>query len=578
MAAAGEAGAEGAVALRRLRETDPPSWLTPSPQLAGAAKAASEHLFAALSPHCAKCPLTKLLVEGFDAEQIWQQIDLQALSVLPALRREVRRLEKNPPTLGSVGGVGAEEQKGEIEAVEKEDGVVSPGEEEEEEEEEEKDDMEDDEGEEEDEEEEEEEEKDEMEDEEGEEEDEEDGGRGIEDGFLKIKDLEKFLEEEEKREFGGRGQKALEDDAEGEDEDGDGEEEDEMGGEQEDDDDDDDEEIGLGGIGSEADLHEKSTAYPRYEDFFGNKKRKKVANKQLSESEDLGTDEEGTDAAADNQLLSETEDLLINGDVENDTDAHKQKRGSLSTHEKQLEKVRSKIKEMEKANLEPKIWTMQGEVTAAKRPKNSALEVDLDFEHNVRPVPVITEEVTASLEDMIKQRIVEGHFDDVQRTASLASKEPKEMKELDENKSQKGLAEIYEEEYMQKTGLAPTPLPFRDELKKEANLVFKKLCLKLDALSHFHFAPKPVIEDMSIQTNVPALAMEEVAPLAVSDAAMLAPEEVFAGKGDIKEEGELTQADRKRRRAKKKRKFKAESARKMVNKAPLPRVDGKDSS
>lgn len=37
---------------------------------------------------------------------------------------------------------------------------------------------------------------------------------------------------------------------------------------------------------------------------------------------------------------------------------------------------------------------------------------------------------------------------------------------------------------------------------------------------------------------------------------MLAPEEVFAGKGDIKDEAELTQAERKRRRARKKRKFK----------------------
>lgn len=39
---------------------------------------------------------------------------------------------------------------------------------------------------------------------------------------------------------------------------------------------------------------------------------------------------------------------------------------------------------------------------------------------------------------------------------------------------------------------------------------------------------------------------------------MLAPEEVFSGKGDIKEETELTKEERKRRRANKKRKFKGE--------------------
>lgn len=38
---------------------------------------------------------------------------------------------------------------------------------------------------------------------------------------------------------------------------------------------------------------------------------------------------------------------------------------------------------------------------------NSALEVDLDFEHNVRPTPVITEEVTASIEELIQKRILE---------------------------------------------------------------------------------------------------------------------------------------------------------------------------
>ncbi|KAG6479334.1 hypothetical protein ZIOFF_062797 [Zingiber officinale] len=70
-----------------------------------------------------------------------------------------------------------------------------------------------------------------------------------------------------------------------------------------------------------------------------------------------------------------------------------------------------------------------------------------------------------------------------------------------------------------------------------------------------HSFTKPVIEDMSIQVNVPALAMEEVAPLAVSDAAMLAPEEIFHGKGNIKEEAKLTKEERKRRQANQKRRF-----------------------
>ncbi|XAR50196.1 hypothetical protein NMG60_11004453 [Bertholletia excelsa] len=325
-------------------------------------------------------------------------------------------------------------------------------------------------------------------------------------------------------------------------EDKDGNEEDEEGDEDEEEDEEEDE---LGLLGADIDDDEEgedALENARYEDFFGPKKKndQRRKSKMIDGSPDLEMDNYRDDKVFDDQ--------------------------NLSTHEKELEKLRSKIEQMEKANLEPKTWTMQGEVTAAKRPKNSALEVDLDFEHNIRPAPVITEEVTASLEELIQKRILEGHFDDVQKLPSLPSKAQKEFKELDENKSKKGLAEIYEDEYVQKTGLVSTALSFSDEQKKEASMLFKKLCLKLDALSHFHFTPKPVIEDMSIQSNVPALAMEEIAPMAVSDAAMLAPEEVFAGKGDIKEESEFTQADRKRRRAKKKRKFKAEEVKRTVAK------------
>uniref|UniRef100_A0A2N9HX35 Uncharacterized protein n=1 Tax=Fagus sylvatica TaxID=28930 RepID=A0A2N9HX35_FAGSY len=465
----------GLEALKLLRNTDAPVWLTPTPSLSQAARAASEHLFASLKPFTPKSPFDKLLTQGFDAEQIWQQIDLQSHPLLSTIRREVKRFEENPDEISKLRNIVEVENKDSkgvknvlVEESEDLDEELDEDEDEEEEEEEEE--------------------------EERESESEEEGEKGreggIEDGFLKIKDLEGFLEDGEAREYGlkkkgdkvGKNQKKG---VESEDED--------------EEDDDEDNELGGFGLGDDKDDEENADKLASYDDFFG--ATKKIPLKRKSEVNDRSED-------------SDTGDEQEDSDIE-------------------VEKLRSKIEQMEKANLEPQAWTMRGEVTAEKRPVNSALEVDLDFEHNVRPAPVITEEVTASLEDMIKKRILEVRFDDVQKAPRLPSAAPRENIELDENKSKKGLGEIY-----------------------EASMLFKKLCLKLDALSHFHFAPKPVIEDMSIQSNVPALAMEEIAPVAVSDAAMLAPEEVFTGKGDIKEEAELTQAERKRRRANKKRKFK----------------------
>ncbi|KAL5544183.1 hypothetical protein UlMin_007967 [Ulmus minor] len=523
MAIPGEAGLE---ALQRLKATEPPQWLAPNETLSQTARAASQHLFSSLRPFTPKSPFDQLLIDGFDAEQIWQQIDLQSQPLLSSVRRELKRFEKNPEEIRKLKVVSEGEEK----VLEEKDENL----------EEESDDFgedleafdkESDDDEDEDEDDEEEDGEDDGED--GQEEGKGgDGDGGIEDKFLKIKDLEEFLEDDEAREYGLETKDKKKDKKKDRKKKFDEEDEEDDDEEEEEDDDDEDEDL------DEEDDEDEDD--PRYEDFFGSKKNK--PSKQKSKSSGV-LEESGSEG--------EDED---------------EGRTTLSTHEKELLGLKSKIEQMEKANLEPKTWTMQGEVTATKRPKNSALEVDLDFEHNVRPPPVITEEVTASLEDLIKSRILEGRFDDVQKAPALPSKAPRQFKELDENKSKKGLAEIYEEEYVQKTNVASAPMSSADEEKREASTLFKKLCLKLDALSHFHFTPKPVIEDMSIQANVPALAMEEIAPLAVSDAAMLAPEEVFAGKGDFKEETELTQEERKRRRANKKRKFKAEAAKRNVKK------------
>lgn len=76
-----------------------------------------------------------------------------------------------------------------------------------------------------------------------------------------------------------------------------------------------------------------------------------------------------------------------------------------------------------------------------------------------------------------------------------------------------GLGELYEEEYVKATSGAADAVEERDAAtKEEARLLLRGLFARLDALSHFHFAPKPVVEDMKVRAEVPALAMEEVAP------------------------------------------------------------------
>ncbi|XP_076947586.1 M phase phosphoprotein 10-like [Bidens hawaiensis] len=546
MAATSSAGVE---ALHRLKQTEPTMYLTPSSDIATIARTASKHLFALLKPYTPKSPFERLLVDDkFDAEQIWQQMDLQSQPLISALRRQVNKLEKDPKEVRNM-----------FKSDENEKEVVL------EEESEEYDDME------------EEEEDDDDEIENGEKEEVTERKKsGIEDEFFDLKEME-LMHDHEDGNFGinkkeivaKKAGRKYEDDDEEEEEDDDEEDEDE---------DEDDDEFGiLDMAGDDADDSEAKEMM--YHDFFtSNKKndqnKKPKVNKEV-EDLNMSDEEEYEDSDTGDEDSDKEED---DADVTSDEEPKKE---NLSTYEKQLLEQRAKIEQVEKQSLEAKEWTMQGEVTATKRPKNSALEVDLDWERNAKPPPVITEEVSQSIEELIMKRIAEGHFDDVQKVNKLPSKAPREMKELDENQSKKGLGELYADEYAQKTGLVSQALSFSDEQKKEASLLFKKLCLKLDALSHFHFTPKPVIEDMSIQTNVPALAMEEIAPLAVSDAAMLAPEEVFSGKGDIKEESELTQADRKRRRASIKRKFKAENAKKAAKK---PRentqtaIDGKVES
>ncbi|NWU65950.1 MPP10 protein, partial [Pterocles burchelli] len=225
-----------------------------------------------------------------------------------------------------------------------------------------------------------------------------------------------------------------------------------------------------------------------------------------------------------------------------------------SSFEKRQEKMNKKIKSLEEELLEEKPWQLKGEVTGHKRPENSLLEETVFFDHAVRMAPVITEETTFQLEDIIKQRILDEAWDDVvpKEKPKEEAFEYKKRITLDHEKSKLSLAEIYEQEYMklhqQKTEEEENPE------HKEIQEMMDSLFLKLDALCNFHFTPKPPVPEVKIVSNLPAVSMEEVAPVAVSDAALLAPEEIKEKNkaGDVKTNAEKTPTDKKRERRKKK--------------------------
>lgn len=180
-----------------------------------------------------------------------------------------------------------------------------------------------------------------------------------------------------------------------------------------------------------------------YEDFFGPREthepahsrpdeRRNKSSKRTREMAELEYDQEGyydqvaessvKSASAIDDLIAEHSNNPVPQDIQDEIveekadpnqkktlfqDEDMEQDKSLSTFEKQQLKLSKQISLLETEAVEPKPWTLMGEASGKSRPLNALLEEDLEVDYAAKPVPIITEETTMSLEDIIKARIKE---------------------------------------------------------------------------------------------------------------------------------------------------------------------------
>ncbi|CAG8155953.1 unnamed protein product [Penicillium salamii] len=294
-----------------------------------------------------------------------------------------------------------------------------------------------------------------------------------------------------------------------------------------------------------------NTSDIKYADFFAPPPRK-PSNKKARALPKTQPDAAPVDDADVNRAMDDVRRDLFDDednsaeedgdDMDESTDA-----GPKSSHEKQRARIADEIRRLEAANVAKKEWMVAGEARAVQRPVNSLIEEDLDFERIGKPVPVVTNETSEDIEELVKRRILAMEFDEVIRRrpgseTQQAGRKPRF--ELDDTKAQQGLAEMYETEHLKANDPNFVDTKDRKLMREHAEItsLWNDVSAQLDTLCNWHYKPKIAQASINVVTDAPTIMMEEARPTAGGAAGGpvgLAPQEIYAPGDDGKVGGEV---------------------------------------
>ena len=317
--------------------------------------------------------------------------------------------------------------------------------------------------------------------------------------------------------------------------------------------------------GSDGEPREVFEEDPFDDSIFETKDHDDEDDEDEKDDEDENEDEE--EEEKENKSTEHSEDENENENEDEDESKGEDKKTS---HEAEQELIQKRISKLEDANVGDKPWTLAGEVSVADRPVDSLLDTYVEFQSGTHEPPVVSPAMTAELTQLIQKRVADGTWDDIEPRALAAEPAARPRAERltpeeEARRAKMGLGEVYEEEYRRqlermtaqsgallRDDAAPTPQ--QAALERE----LAQICRELDVLANFHYTPEPVDragrsagssagdDEVKVLPNAPSIAMEEIVPMAVSSATLLAPEEVYSAKATAlkKTPEEMTREER----------------------------------